>query len=360
MELARRKHSVSVATSFRNLDPRDPPDGVTLFEINPFATLYSVPHSLSFPFSEIHRLVRERGIEVIHALMDYSTNTAAASLISKVTDVPFVYNVQGMGTRTGHFLIDGLAECYDWTIERFISGNAKKLILLSKSLISRTRKLGVADNRVLVIPSGVDCTRFDPKSPEVKRKAAELRDHFQIAQDEIVIGFIGRLVPAKGLVYLLSAIEQIGREFSNVVLLIVGDGPQRTELQLKAKASNLKTVFTGYQTNTPPYYSLMDVFVLPSLFEGLPGVVLEAMAMEKPIVATNVGGTSDLVIEGKNGFLVPIKDSEKIALGLRKLMSDESLRVKMGRASREIVQNGFQWSDIVDKVETVYKEVVSH
>jgi glycosyltransferase involved in cell wall biosynthesis len=77
--------------------------------------------------------------------------------------------------------------------------------------------------------SGVDCSRFDPEIAEVKRKAAELRNHFQINQDEVVIGFVGRLVPAKGLSYLLSAMEQIKREFSNAVLLIVGDGSQMAE-----------------------------------------------------------------------------------------------------------------------------------
>ena len=357
-ELAKRKHSVGVATSFRNFDKRESHKGVDMFEINPFVTIYSIPHSLSFPLSAIRRLVRECNTEIIHALMDYSTNTAVASFVSKVTDIPFVYTVPGMGTRTSSFVVNALAECYDWTIEHFISRNAKKLILLSKSLISRTRKLSVPDSKVVVIPSGVDCTRFDPRRPEVRRKAVELRNDFDIGQEDVVVGFVGRLVPAKGLSHLLAAINQIKREFPKVVLLIVGEGPQKAELQRMARDLDLKTVFTGYQTDTPSYYTLMDVFVLPSFFEGLPNVVLEAMAMEKPVVATDVGGISDLVMDGENGFLVPTRDTGQVASALRKLITDEGLRVRMGKAGRGMVQKGFLWDDIVDKLEMVYKEVI--
>jgi glycosyltransferase involved in cell wall biosynthesis len=190
------------------------------------------------------------------------------------------------------------------------------------------------------------------------RKAAELRNDFGINQEDVVVGFVGRLVPAKGLLYLLAAIRQIKPEFPNVVVLIVGDGPQKAELQGKARDLNLRTVFTGYQIETPPYYALMDVFVLPSFFEGLPGVVLEALAMEKTVVATNVGGTSDIVVDGENGFLVPTRDAERVASALKKLIADKSLRVKMGKVGREMVQRGFLWDDIVDKVETVYEAVV--
>jgi len=82
------------------------------------------------------------------------------------------------------------------------------------------------------------------------------------------------------------------------------------------------------------------------------------MAMKKPVVATNVGGTSDLVVDGENGFMVPPKDAEQLASALKKLIKDESLRAKMGNTSREIAQKNFLWDNIVNKVETVYKEVI--
>lgn len=356
-ELAKRKHSVSVATSFRNFEGGESHKGVDIFEITPFVTIYSIPHSLSFPLLKIQNLIKDRDIEITHALMDYSTNTAVASLVSRAMYTPFICNIQGVGTRTGRFVVDALAECYDWTIERRILQKAKKLIVLSKNLISRTRRLGIEDCKVAVIPSGVDCTRFDPRRPEVRQKAMMLRNNFDISQDDFVVGYVGRIVPAKGLVYLLDAIRKVKHEFPNVVLLIVGEGSQKAELQKKSKDLQIRTIFAGYQTNTPPYYALMDAFVLPSLFEGLPGVVLEAMAMQKTVIATNVGGTSDIVIDGQNGFLVPTKDSEEVAKALIRLAKDEDLKDKMGRAGRETVQKNFLWTDVVDKVEKVYEEV---
>jgi glycosyltransferase involved in cell wall biosynthesis len=356
-ELAKRKHSVSVATSLRNFEGGESHKGVNIFEITPFVTIYSIPHSLSFPLLKIQNVINERDIEITHALMDYSTNTAVASLVSKAMHTPFVCNVQGVGTRTGRFVVDALAECYDWTIERRILQNAKKLIVLSKNLISRTRKLGIEDHKVAVIPSGVDCTRYDPRRPEVMRKATMLRDNFNISEDDFVVGFVGRIVPAKGLVYLFDALSKVKRDFPNVVLLIVGEGSQKAELQNKSRDLRIRTIFAGYQTDTPPYYALMDAFVLPSLFEGLPGVVLEALAMEKAVIATNVGGTSDIVTDGQNGFLVPTKDSEEVAKHLIRLAKDKDLKDKMGRAGRETVLKNFLWDDIVDRVEKVYEEV---
>lgn len=357
-ELVGRKHSVTVATSFRNLDKPDSVENVQAFEIKPLVTIHRIPHSVSFPLRRIRKLIKEQDVQIVHALMDYSTNTAAASVVAKVTQLPFVYNVQGMGTRTNRFVVDILAESYDWTLERFISQNAKKLILLSKSLISRTRKLGVPDKNVVVIPSGVDCVRFDFTNPEVKEKATRLQNDLQIKPGDFVVGYVGRLVPAKGLVHLLEAVAKIRKTYSNVVLLMVGEGAEKAKLEERANALRIQAHFVGYQTDTPPYYSLMDAFVLPSFFEGLPGVVLEAMAMQKPIVATDVGGTADLVCNSENGFLVSPGDSVGIASSLEKLISHVDLRAKMGRTSREIVEKSFQWNDIVDRVEMVYKEVL--
>ena len=357
-ELVKRKHSVNVATSFRNFDKRNSEKNVQMFEIKPFVTIYRVPHSLSLPLREIHRLIKEQDVQVVHALMDYSTNTAAASVVAKAARLPFVYNVQGMGTRTNRFIVDILAESYDWTLERFISQNAKKLILLSKSLISRTRKLGVPDKNVTVIPSGVDCFRFNPTNAKVKEKAAHLQNNLQIQPDDFVVGYVGRLVPAKGLIHLLEAVAKIRKTHSNIVLLIVGEGAEKAKLAERANALGINAHFVGYQTDTPPYYSLMDTFVLPSFFEGLPGAVLEAMAMQKPIVATNVGGTADLVYTSENGFLVSPGNSAEIASALEELGSNVDLQARMGKTSREIVEKSFQWDDIVDRVEMVYKEVL--
>ncbi|MGD8506138.1 MAG: glycosyltransferase family 4 protein [Candidatus Bathyarchaeota archaeon] len=355
-ELARRDHRLSVATSMRVVDQPEHKSGLTIFNMEPLATIYSIPHTLSFPIFKISDIVKTHGINVIHAINDHSTNVASASLLSRATDIPFVYTIQGPGTRTGHPLVDTIVSLYDLTFERWIAKAARKVILLSKSLISTAEKLRIDKEKISVIPSGVDNNYFDPGNREVKRKTERLRDRFDV-DDKMIVGFVGRLVPAKGLGYLFSAIKTIQKENSNIVLLIVGDGAQRRDLEIMAKNLKVKAIFAGWQHDLRPYYSLMDIFVLPSLFEGLPNVILEAMAMRIPVVATSVGGNPDVVSNDENGFLVPPRNFVKLAAVLERLVEDKQLRIRMGKLSRMIIQKDFQWSTAVDKVEKVYREL---
>lgn len=356
-ELAERGHRVSVASSLRKIDRYVQKENVDFIVIKPLLAIQSIPYSLSFPFSRIYKFVKRENVEIIHALMDYSTNSAFAALVSRITDTPFVYTVQGMGTRTGHIVVDAVVECYDWAVERLIVRNAAKIILLSKSLFSLIRKLGVGEDNVVTIPSAVDHKHFDPERPEIEGKASSLRKTLGL-ENRIVIGYVGRLVPAKGLTYLISAVERLQSEYSKIALLIVGDGPLRKELESMTEHFDVDVVFAGWQSDIAPYYAVMDIFVLPSLFEGLPNVLLEAMAMGKAVVATDVGGNSDLVFDGDNGFLVSVRDSEQIASALRKLISDDGLRRRMGVRSRQIVTESFVWSKTVRMVEKVYNEIV--
>ncbi len=357
IELAQRKHNVSVATSFRTLDKQVFDPNVKIFEISPFITLYRLPHTLSFPPAKIYRIAREQNIDVIHAINDHSTNVALAALVSKLTAIPLVYAIQGPGTRTGDPVVDLVVSCYDLTVERWISKTARKVILLSESLASTAKKLKVDENKLAVIPSGVDQAHFNPESPEVREKAAHLRDELNIG-DSIVLGYVGRLVPAKGLVDLFTATRQIEDRFPNILLLIVGEGAQRNDLEALSRKLQVKTIFAGWQHDTVPYYALMDVFVLPSLYEGLPNVVLEAMAMKKPVVATNVGGNPDLLSNGENGFLVSVQDSHQLASALEKVIEDDELRRRMGTANRRKVEGFYTWGTTVADVENVYNEIV--
>ena len=358
-ELVKRKHNVSVITSFRNVDRKAiNEEGIRIFEITPFVTIYKIPRALSFPLLRTRKIIREQNIDIVHAPNDYSTNVTVAALIAKATGKPFVYTIQGPGTRTGHLLVDSLVHTCDLTVGRWLAREAQKVVLLSKSLISTTEKLGVKQSKIAVIPSGVDITHFDPERPEVQRKVSQLKDKLAI-DDKIIIGYAGRLYPAKGLIYLFSAVKKIRDKHSDIAILIVGDGAQRKELETISRDLKVKTIFTGWQSDLPLYYSLMDIFVLPSLFEGLPNVLLEAMAMKKAVVATKVGGIPDVASNGENGFLVPACDVPQLAFALEKLIEDDTLRAKMGAMNRQKVEACFLWSKTAEKVEKVYREITN-
>jgi len=358
LELAQKKHHISVATSIRNVDRYAQKERVKIFEIQPFITLYSIPHSLSFQFSKIYEIVQKEDIKIIHALNDHSTNTAVAALVSKLTDVPLVYTIQGPGTRTGHPVVDTVVTCYDWTIERLIVRQAKRVVSLSKRLIPRITQWGAKESNISVIPSGVDYHHFDSERTGVKSKAASLRNELHIDKN-IVIGYLGRLSPVKGLIYLIRAVKQVQTKYPNIVLLIVGDGALRKDLEMMAEDLGIKAIFAGWQTDTTPYYSIMDIFVLPSFFEGLPNVILEAMAMGKPIVATNIGGNPDLVVHGQNGFLVSPGNVESLADAIETLILNADLRVKMGCESSDMIRERFDWNVIAPHIEKVYTGILT-
>lgn len=357
VELAKRKHNVNVATSLRIADKKQAERRVQLIEINPFATIYSIPHTLSFPVMQLSRIIKEQDIDIVHALNDHSTNVASAAISAKVSRRSFAYTLQGITTRIGHPLVDSIVALYDLTIERWVATSANKVILLSNALMpAAVNELKINPEKIVVISSGVDTSHFDPERPDLKAKASQLRDQFNLG-DEVVVGYVGRLFPAKGLTYLFSAIKEIQAENPNIALLIVGDGAQRNELETMAKSLKVRTIFAGWQRDVAPFYSLMDIFVLPSLFEGLPNVVLEAMAMRNALVATKVGANPEILSDDENGFLVSPRNFSELATALKSLIEDDGLRAKMGIANRRKVVESFQWSQTVDRIEKVYSEI---
>jgi len=157
--------------------------------------------------------------------------------------------------------------------------------------------------------------------------------------------FVGRPGVRKGLSFLLQAIAALRAERPDIRLTVVGDGPERGEAETLARAAGIgdRVQFTGYQSSArvAEWLSRADVFVLPSLAEGVPIVLMEAMAAGVPVVATNVGGTSELVVDGENGFLVPPTVTDALVSRIRQLLDDPALRTRLGRAGRETVVRDF-------------------
>jgi len=356
-KLAKRGHNLSVVTSIRTVDKPEQVENVKILEIKPCITLYKLPRILTFPFPAIYKIVKRQDVKIVHLLNDLSTNAAFASIISRITDIPFVYTIQGPGTRLNHPLVDTVITVYHHTVERWIVNRAHKVILLSNSLVSAAQELGVEKSRMAVVPSGIDSHRFNSERSEVKEKADFLRNQLEIG-DSVVLGFVGRLVPAKGLEVFFSAVKQIQDKHHNITVLIVGDGALRKKLEAIAKELKVRTIFTGWKRDTLAYYSLMDIFVLPSFYEGLANVLLEAMAMKKAVVATKVGGNPDVILNGENGFLVPAGDSKQMASALKQLIEDDNLRARIGKSNRQKVEKSFSWDMTVERIERIYSEVV--
>jgi glycosyltransferase involved in cell wall biosynthesis len=215
-----------------------------------------------------------------------------------------------------------------------ITSNATELAKKARALVPGLQ--------VTVIPNGIDTEHFKPL-PRNKILSESLG---LIKEARRVIGFAGELREKKGLRSLLNAYAQINKE-APATLLIVGDiraGEDRQifeEFKLSNPDANM--IVTGYvsQNDLPVYYSLMDVFIHPSLRDGLPNALLEAMACEKAVIATPVGGITDAVTDCETGRFVRTNTASELAEAIQELLDNEALRKKLGSAARQIVERKF-------------------
>ena len=187
-----------------------------------------------------------------------------------------------------------------------------------------------------------------------------IRTELGIAENIPIVGIVGRLSPQKDYPTFLKAAAEVLRAVPEAVFLIAGDGSLRHELEKLAAGLTIESRvrFLGYRTDILDVVSTFDVFVLSSLWEGLPLAVLEAMALEKPVVATSVPGTAEAVVDGESGYLVPLKDSPVLAQKTVELLRDPEKSRKMGKAGRRRVVDYFDLGRMVDEHERLYRRLL--
>lgn len=209
-----------------------------------------------------------------------------------------------------------------------------------------------------VIYNGVDLQHFN--SRRVQSTTSELKKSLGIAPDSLILGNIGRLTEQKGQDVLLQATRLLVHSGKNLQVVIVGGGPRRQDLDNLAENLGLRgsVLFLGPRSDIPQLLSLFDIFVLPSRWEGFPNVVLEAMAMAKPVVATDVAGVSELVEHGVTGLLVEAEKPEALAQDLLRLMDNPGLAAQMGAAGRQRVERQFSVERMVAKTTALYDDLL--
>ena len=208
----------------------------------------------------------------------------------------------------------------------------------------------VKKEKAVVIHNGVNVEKFNRAS------SSDYKIKLKNEPDEIIIGSVGRLHYQKGYDYLVDASAEVLKDFPKAKFVLIGEGELKSSLESSAKEKNVLSsfMFLGNQTDIPGLLSQMDIFVLPSLWEGLPLVLLEAMAAKKPVVATNVNGTVEIIESGKEGILVPPKNSTDLASAIKRLLNDADLREKYAEAGYNKIVSEFSLKTMVNKTEEVY------
>ena len=230
-----------------------------------------------------------------------------------------------------------------WSVDR----------LVAVSLDLETHLAGsFGHQRVTCIHNGIDLERV-----RSSKASTELRRELNLGAQDFVVGTMGRLVPVKGLETFLRAACVIRRHKENVKLLIVGDGPLRESLQAFSRDNGLEqdVLFLGHRDDNYDLLAMMDTFVLPSLSEGIPMVLLEALALARPVVASRVGGIPEVIEDGVSGWLVEAHHTEELAKACMALVEDQALAKRLGLAGQRRVKEQFSAQSMADRVADVYR-----
>jgi glycosyltransferase involved in cell wall biosynthesis len=205
--------------------------------------------------------------------------------------------------------------------------------------------------KIDVLPNCIDLDKFKQKLP-----AGEIRRELGLSPKSILIGALGNLRPEKDLETFLRAARAIVDAIPSAEFLVIGDGPVGNKLKSLAIDLHLSQSvhFLGERPDIPDVLAALDILVMSSYTESSPNAILEAMAMGKPIVATNVGGIPEVVEEGQTGFLVPPKDPKAIADRVLSLCRDSARRLQMGRAARARVEDNFTVQSVSGRLEAIY------
>ena len=299
-------------------------------------------------FLELLRVVRVEKPRIVH------THTSKAGILGRwaawLCRVPVIIHTPHGHVFWGYF---GLLETKLYvTLEKITARITDRIVVLTGQERDDHLCFRVAPpEKFVTIHSGVDLSRFDAALHDRSQIRAELG----IPPGDLVVGTAGRLTPVKGHVHLIDAAARILAVHPDTTFVFLGDGELKGKLMERAEALGLagKVRFPGWRPDVAAVMSAFDVFVLPSLNEGMGRVLVEAMALSKPVVASRTGGIKDLVADGSNGLLVPPGDAGDLADAILRLLGDAAMRAAMGGEGRRRAEI-YSAERMVEKIEELY------
>jgi glycosyltransferase involved in cell wall biosynthesis len=254
-----------------------------------------------------------------------------------------------------------VATCHNWVggtaalgiynhLDRMALKKFNALAAVSDAVAQRLLAFGVPSEKIKTIANGIDVAAFERAHPLPLLKA----------EGSTVVGVVARLDLQKGFEYLLRAARELCKTFPDLKIVIAGEGPDRNRIEEMIQQYGLQSsvVLAGQQSNMPAVYAAMDIFVLPSLNEGLPMTVLEAMAASKPVIATRVGAIPSVIKDGENGLLVASKDSEALQNAVASLLNDPERRRRLGDQAHAWVSQNYTSEAMALKYREMYEEVL--
>ena len=319
-----------------------------------YHTIFADKHKIKYlnPLSNIieaYKLLKKYEFDLVHT-HGYRADVLGI-ILSRLTGLPVVSTCHGFISN------DFNLKLYN-KLDRYLLRYADRIMAVSDGIKNDLIKSGINEKRIAMIQNAVE---LNGKKKLFSQNRKAKRQLFNIHEKEFVAGYIGRLSEEKGVKYLIEAHTLLTESGAQVKMLIIGDGPQKKELEDLAKdaGSEGSVMFTGFQNEIESWLPAMDVFVLPSLTEGTPMALLEAMAGGIPVVATAVGGVPQVVDSEKNGILVSPGKPEEIKNAIHVLYKNETLRNSISKEAQETIRKKYDVKDWVNKIETEYSKVLN-
>lgn len=322
--------------------------GIKVFNTSAKSTtsLTSIPKNF-YSIWHLVKLLKKEKFDILQAHEFFSgTLGRIAGWIAKVPLIILGLHGRCVWKRTHHIIID-----------RLLSKITDKFVSNSEAIMKYTIEMeNIPKEKFIVIHNGIDLSRFN----NIRGKK-QIKNELGIKESDFVVGTIGRLSREKGFKYLIEAADILCKKKSNIKFLIVGGDAHPTEsvkTDLYKQVENLvlmnTVIFTGIRKDIPQILDVFDIFVLPSQWEGFGLVIVEAMAMKKPVIASGVDGIVEIVKDGLTGFLIPPKDAKILAEKILYLIENRESALSMGIEGRKRVENNFTAEVMVRKYESLY------
>ena len=293
----------------------------------------------------MRRLLREHGCRILHA-HDFKTDVLGEWIARGVPGVTPLATAHGWSRP-----LDAKHRLYH-VLDRWALRRYPAVIAVSRDTAIKLERAGVDPARVRVVPNGIDLEQWTPAPGPPPSFPG-------IPPGARVIGTVGRLSIDKDMDTLIAAHARVARRFPDTVLVLVGDGPERTRLEALARAGGAGdgVRFLGHRGDARELYRAFSVFVLSSKTEGMPNTLLEAMAMGAPVVANPVGGVAEVATDGEEAVFFPVGDVEALAASLLSLLENPERGRSLARRARLRVEAEFSFTARVRRMESLYEEL---
>jgi len=310
--------------------------------------IFDLTNNGKFDLFSIYRLVqiiKTKKIDIVHTHLVHAG--ILGKIAAKIAGIKHVVSTRHYGY---HYKENTIL----YRLERRLAGSVSVVIAISEAVKKYLiQKDLIPEERIVVIHNAIDLKTInsEPATPTIQKKNGDL-----------IIGSIGRLHPQKGFDTLLESFKLVSKQNPNLILEIIGDGILLKDLQTQAKKLNItdRVRFVGGMSHRAVIQKLSqwDLYVVSSIWEGFGITIIEAMAKEKAVIATNVEGITEVVDDGITGLLVPPKSANALARKITELLSDTTKRLEMGKAGYKKVLNQFSIEKFVEKTKNVYDSLL--